>query len=168
MRRDSGSIGSTGEGVPGSTAVGNRSDLPMGTLGGFGEFYPWLRELGEKINSKDEGILHDAYSQQSFFFFSPFSTVRSHVTENMRCGGEVALTRALVGQGTFENSRKYRSPQRDRRNNTQKQSAFVPRGIARPKKVKKLYSKIHLLRHIAPQPGPVFSGATFKPNPIQS
>lgn len=30
-------------------------------------------------------------------FFSLFSTVRSDVTENMRCGGEVALIRALVG-----------------------------------------------------------------------
>lgn len=35
-----------------------------------GESYPWLRELGEEISSKDEGILHDAYSQQSFFLLS--------------------------------------------------------------------------------------------------
>ena len=45
---DWGSIGSTGEGDPDSTAVGNRSDLPMGTFGRFrgtfvllaGESYP--------------------------------------------------------------------------------------------------------------------------------
>ncbi|OJJ82946.1 uncharacterized protein ASPGLDRAFT_26578 [Aspergillus glaucus CBS 516.65] len=78
LRRDSGSIGSTGEGVPGSTAVGNRSDLPMGTLGGFGEFYPWLRELGEKINSKDEGILHDAI--QSTVFFLLLSILNGEIT----------------------------------------------------------------------------------------
>lgn len=48
----------------------------MGTFGRFrgtfvllaGESYPWLRELGEEISSKDDGILHDAYSQQSFVF----------------------------------------------------------------------------------------------------
>lgn len=33
----------------------------------------------------------------NLFFFSPSSMVRSHVTENMQCGGEVALIRALVG-----------------------------------------------------------------------